>query len=58
MILEDENIYLIFYFFTRLCRRIDNCFYAFGNTRNTPKFELFHTEHQPIQIRQQRGIKV
>ena len=24
-------------FFTRFCQGIDNCFYAFGNTRNTSK---------------------
>ena len=33
---------MLFYFFTRLCQGIDNCFYAFGNTRNTSKFEPFH----------------
>ena len=38
-------------FFTRLCQGIDNnCFYAFGNTRKTPKFDHFHIAHQPIQI--------
>ena len=45
-------------FFTRLCQGIDNCFYAFGNTRNTTKFEPFHIGSQPTQIRQQRGMKV
>ena len=44
--------------FTRLCRGIDNCFYAVGNTRNTTKFEPFYIEHQPIQIREQRGIEI
>ena len=50
MILEDENNIDIL-FFTRHCQGIDNCFYAFDNTRNTPKFEPFHIEHQPTQIR-------
>ena len=36
-------------FFT--CLGIDNCFYAFSNTQNTPKFEPFHIAHQPPQIR-------
>ena len=36
---------------TRLCQGIDFCFYAFGNTRNTPKFEPFNIAHQPTQIR-------
>ena len=30
---------------------IDNCFYAFGNTRNTPKFDPIHIAHQPTQMR-------
>ena len=38
-------------FFTRLCQGIDNCFYALGNTRRTPKFDPFHIAHQPTQIR-------
>ena len=50
MTLEDgNNIYLIFYFL-HVCQGIDNCFYAFGNTRNTPKFDPFHVAHQPPQI--------
>ena len=36
-------------FLTRLCIRIHNCFYAFCNTRNTPKFEPFHIAHKPSQ---------
>ena len=46
---DENNIYLIFYFYTFLSG-IDNCFFAF-DTRNTPKFEPFHIEHQPTQIR-------
>ena len=39
-------------FFTRLCQGIDNnCFYDFGNTRNTSKFVPFHIASQPTQIR-------
>ena len=38
-------------FFTHLCQGIDNCFYAFGNTRNTSKFEPFHIPSQPTQIK-------
>ena len=52
MILEDENnIYLIFYFLHVFFQGIDNCFYAFGNTWNIPKFEPFLIENQPTQIR-------
>ena len=38
-------------FFTRLCQGIDNCFYAFGNTQNTSKFEPFHIASQTTQIK-------
>ena len=38
-------------FLTRLCQGIDNCFYAFGNTRNTQKFDHIQIAHQPTQIR-------
>ena len=38
-------------FLTRLCRGINNCFYAFGNTRNTPKFDPIQIAHKPTQIR-------
>ena len=48
-------LYIIF--FTRICQGIDSCFYAFGKTRNTPKFDHFHIGHQPTQISQQSGIK-
>ena len=44
-------------FFTRFCQGIDNCCYAFGNTRNTPKRDHFHIAHQPIQINK-KGINV
>ena len=45
-------------FITRLCRGIDNCFYGYGNTRNTPKFEPFHIALQPTQIRLQMGMQI
>ena len=38
-------------FIAHLCQGIDNCFYAFFNTRNTSKFEPFHIACQPAQIR-------
>ena len=38
-------------FLKRFCQGINNCFYAFGNTRNTPKFDPINIAHQPTQIR-------